>query len=245
MTTSRARDTATVGVEVCTGWTRPDAPRDLDGPAVADQPDLVEWLAALDRVGPEGRLGLHGRTLTQLVKNEPVDIVERAGDWVRVVAPWQPSATDPRGYLCWVRSRHLFPSDAEPAPLPPAQVAPDPVAIARAASDHVGLRYLWGGTTPYGLDCSGLIHHTYRRAGIVVPRDAHDQWAAATPVTLGEEQPGDLYFFAREDGRAFHVGFVTGDRTMLHAPETGELIEDAPIAPHRVETLFAAGRLLS
>jgi cell wall-associated NlpC family hydrolase len=115
----------------------------------------------------------------------------------------------------------------------------------QAARAHLGLRYLWGGTTPYGLDCSGLVHHSYRRAGVVVPRDAHDQWEAASPVPLGQEQPGDLYFFARADDHVFHVGFVTGARTMLHAPETGQLIEDAPLAEGRLATLVAAGRFLS
>ena len=52
-----------------------------------------------------------------------------------------------------------------------------------------------------------------------MPRDAYAQEAAVEPVALGNEQPGDLYFFAREGGRVFHVGFVTGERTMLHAPE--------------------------
>jgi cell wall-associated NlpC family hydrolase len=69
------------------------------------------------------------------------------------------------------------------------------------------------------------------------------------PVPLDEVQPGDLYFFARPGERVFHVGFVTrrlspdGTRWMLHAPETGEFIEDAPMAPHRVETLVSAGRV--
>lgn len=234
-----------VVVEVCTVWTGPDAPRDLDADAVTSVPDVSGWLSRLDTVGPEGRLGLHGRTLTQLSEGEPVAVIEDSGSWAKVVAPWQPSQRDQRGYPGWVRQDHLAAGDAVMSPPPARGLAADRVAITEAARRHLGLRYLWGGTSPYGLDCSGLVHHTYRQAGIVVPRDAHDQWAAAAPVPLGEEQPGDLYFFAREDGRVFHVGIVTGDRTMLHAPESGELIEDAPLAPGRVDTLFAAGRFLS
>ena len=79
--------------------------------------------------------------------------------------------------------------------------------------------------------------------GVLLPRDAHDQAAAhrVEPVPLDEVQPGDLYFFARPGERIYHVGFVTrpvaadGTRWMLHAPEGGELIEDAPLAPHRLE----------
>jgi cell wall-associated NlpC family hydrolase len=84
----------------------------------------------------------------------------------------------------------------------------------------------------------------------VLPRDTFDQAAAATlePVPLDEVRPGDLYFFARRGQRVYHVGFVSrevddGVRWMLHAPEGGELVEDAPMAPHRLETLVSAARV--
>ncbi len=237
---------AVVKVQVCTGWTGPDAPRPLDALAVADVPDVARWLATLDASGPDARMGLHGRTLTQLTAGEPVDVIDEGDDdWVQVVALWQPAQADPRGYPVWVRRSHLA-DRAAASPLPATDGVPaDRLVIADAARLHLGLEYLWGGTTPYGLDCSGLVHHTYRRAGVVVPRDAHDQWQAAAPVAIGEEQPGDLYFFARPDGHVFHVGFVTGPRTMLHAPETGRHIEDAPLSGGRLATLVAAGRFLS
>lgn len=121
--------------------------------------------------------------------------------------------------------------------------------ILRSARQFLGLRYLWGGTSAWGLDCSGLVHLTYRAHGVLLPRDAYDQADHVDPVPLDEVEPGDLYFFARPGERVFHVGFVTrrvsphGARWMLHAPETGEFIEDAPMAPHRVETLVSAGRV--
>ena len=119
-----------------------------------------------------------------------------------------------------------------------------------SARQFLGLRYLWGGTSTWGLDCSGLVHLAYRAHGVVVPRDAHDQARAVLAVPLDEVEPGDLYFFVRPDRRVYHVGFATrpvspdGGRWMLHAPESGELVEDAPMAPHRVRTLASAGRVL-
>jgi cell wall-associated NlpC family hydrolase len=133
---------------------------------------------------------------------------------------------------------------------PPAYTPADLLATAR---QFLGIRYLWGGTSGWGLDCSGLVHLTFRTHGRLVPRNASDQAEAAVlePVKLDDVQPGDLYFFARPGERAYHVGFVTrpveadGTRWMLHAPEGGELIEDAPMAPERLELLVSAGRVPS
>ncbi len=234
-----------VTAEVATVWTSPDAPRLVDEPAVRDCPDLAAWTTGLDA---SARFGLHGRTLTQLLRDEPVDLLDRGPDgWVRVAAPWQPAPDEPRGYPGWVRAAHLQSlsgDDTSAVDGPSGPVSRDRVGVMAQAQRFVGLRYLWGGTSPWGLDCSGLVHYAFRQAGVVVPRDAHAQYAVAHPVALGDEMPGDLYFFAGGDGRVFHVGFVTGVGQMLHAPEGGGLIEDAVLADDRLATRVAAGRFL-
>lgn len=234
-----------IAIPVSTGWASPAAPRDVDRLATAENPDITGWLAAMDARGPDGRLGLHGRVVTQFVGGEPVDVIDESGDWMRVVGPWQPTGQDTRGYPAWVPACHLADRSTSPTLPLASTVAPDRRAICESARGHLGLRYLWGGTTPYGLDCSGLVHTSYRSARVVVPRDAHDQYLAAAPVPLGEEEPGDLYFFAHDDGQVFHVGFVTGARTMLHAPQTGQLIEEAALSPDRIASLIAVGRFLT
>jgi len=127
----------------------------------------------------------------------------------------------------------------------PTGVDTQPSAVMNYARRFVGLRYLWGGVSPWGFDCSGLVHFSYRMAGVVVPRDASAQHAASIPVPLGDEEPGDLYFFANDDGRVTHVGFVAYDEKMLHAPEGGGLIEEAPLSPERHRSLIGAGRLIT
>ena len=296
---------AEVSVPVTTVWTSPEAPRDLDEAAVRDLPDAHAWA---DSMGKDVRLGLHGRTQTQLLMGEPVQVLEERDDWSRVVALWQASSRDERGYPGWVRSAHVGvpvplrtgPSATVVAPSADCTVDDNRVALSfgttlwvasldeghatlhlpgdrlgtvplddlrlghkdeapehgpddvlRAARQFLDVRYLWGGTSGWGLDCSGLVHLTYRSFGVLVPRDAHDQAAAekVEDVPLDAVRPGDLYFFARPGERIYHVGFVTrpvaddGTRWMLHAPEGGELIEDVPLAPHRVEHLVSAGRV--
>ena len=88
----------------------------------------------------------------------------------------------------------------------------------------------------------------YRVHGVAVPRDAADQCAALDAVGDAEISAGDLLFFGRSGEPAHHVGIVTSSGPldqlrMLHAPETGGLVEDAPLAPHRREVLAAVGRV--
>jgi len=229
-----------VGVPVATMWASPQAPRELDAPAIAEQPDDAAWLAALS---PADRLGLHGRTLTQLLEGEPVLVTDERDGWAEVVAPWQP-VPGQDGYQGWVRSAHLrAPTDDDPDH-PSSSVPADRVAVAAYAERFQGISYLWGGTSPAGFDCSGLVHYSYRQAGIVIPRDSPDQALAVTPVPLGTEEPGDLYFFARDDGRIYHVGFVAARGRMLHAPEgdgSGQIV-DEPLDDVRRAHLVAAGR---
>lgn len=257
-----------VAVSVANLWVAADSPRPVDERAVADHPDLPSWLADLDAHPGEddhgdGRLGLHRRLHTQLVAGEPVVVIgppdvtdtdgtlDRPGPdgWVEVYAPWQPSRLDPRGYPGWVRRAHLTPDDGSRA----ASVLPEPEAVPAVDADHplldlarrhLGLPYLWGGTTPAGFDCSGLVHWSMRQLARVVPRDAHDQQDAFAPVPRGAVRPGDLYFFTHPgQDEAHHVGVVTTAGHMVHAPETGAGVVEEALDERRRATLSGAGRI--
>lgn len=233
-----------VHVPVTNVWTGPDAPRDLDTAVVADEPDTRAWTESLDT---EARLDLHGRVVTQLVRGEPVDIVSEHDDgWSEIVARWQPSSQAEDGYPGWVRRAHLsaHPVEGVDVPRSPEEVSRRPTGeqLLETARRFVGIDYLWGGTCDYAVDCSGFVHRVLRAHGIMVPRDAHDQQAACSVVPLGEEQPGDLYFFARDERPVHHVGLVVTPGVMLHAPESGRAVVEEPLTPEREKTQVAAGR---
>jgi hypothetical protein len=77
--------------------------------------------------------------------------------------------------------------------------------------------YLWGGKTPFGMDCSGFIQVVFRMSGIELPRDAWQQAEKGSGVDFVEEcQPGDLAFFGEENESINHVGLILTSNTIIH-----------------------------
>jgi peptidoglycan DL-endopeptidase CwlO len=103
----------------------------------------------------------------------------------------------------------------------PNQVVAEAIDYAEA---QIGKPYVWGGTGPDGFDCSGLVMMSYRAAGIDIPRTSQEQWAWGPKIANGDEEPGDLVFFAGSDGTSTdpgHVGLVIGNHLMVEAYATG------------------------
>ena len=92
-------------------------------------------------------------------------------------------------------------------------------ALAQTALAYRGAPYRFGGKSAQtGFDCSGLVQAVCAKWGIFVPRAAHAQYTAGTPVTSGSLQPGDLVFFKNTYKQGLsHVGIYIGDRKFLHA----------------------------
>jgi cell wall-associated NlpC family hydrolase len=114
------------------------------------------------------------------------------------------------------------PAAPTPAPTPgPTNVAGGHPEAATIAMKYLGIPYVWGGASPSGFDCSGLVMYVYAQLGISLPHYAAAQYGLGTPVSRDQLQPGDLVFF---DGLS-HVGIYIGGGQMVHAPETGDVVK--------------------
>lgn len=83
---------------------------------------------------------------------------------------------------------------------------------------YLNAPYLWGGKTPFGIDCSGFTQMVYKLNGYKILRDASQQATQGEPLSFIEEsEPGDLAFFDNEEGNIIHVGIIMDNNYIIHA----------------------------
>lgn len=115
--------------------------------------------------------------------------------------------------------------------------------IVNTASKYLGVPYVWGGTTPNGFDCSGLVQYVLKELGINISRVTYTQYKEGYPVAKGDLQPGDLVFFEK-NGDVHHVGIYIGDGKMIHAPQTGDVVRIADMnSDYYTSTYYCARRM--
>jgi peptidoglycan DL-endopeptidase CwlO len=124
------------------------------------------------------------------------------------------------------------------APPPPVASGGHPEA-ATIALQYLGVPYVFGGSTPAGFDCSGLVMYVFAQLGIQLPHFAAAQYGYGTPVARGDLQPGDLVFF---DGLG-HVGIYIGGGQFVHAPHTGTFVRIESLSGWYASTYVGARRI--
>lgn len=92
------------------------------------------------------------------------------------------------------------------------------MGVLETALMYLNTPYLWGGKTPFGIDCSGFTQMVYKLNGIKLFRDAYQQAEQGETLSFVEEaEPGDLAFFDNAEGKIVHVGIVLDDNKIIHA----------------------------
>ncbi|SEM88660.1 Cell wall-associated hydrolase, NlpC family [Ligilactobacillus sp. WC1T17] len=95
-------------------------------------------------------------------------------------------------------------------------------SVVSLATSFVGVPYVWGGTSPSGFDCSGLVQYVYAKFGKSLPRTSQEQQAACTTISRSQLQPGDLCFWGYP---AYHVAIYIGNGQYVHAPDRRQTVK--------------------
>jgi cell wall-associated NlpC family hydrolase len=120
---------------------------------------------------------------------------------------------------------------APPVSVPVSSTGVGHPAAASIAMRYLGVPYVWGGSSPSGFDCSGLVMYVYAQLGISLAHYTGAQWSATIPISQSQAEPGDLIFF----NGVSHVGIYIGGGQMVDAPHTGSVV--------RVESIGGFGSI--
>jgi peptidoglycan DL-endopeptidase CwlO len=108
-----------------------------------------------------------------------------------------------------------------------AYLSADGQGVVQTALRYLGVPYVWGGASPAGFDCSGLVQYVFTQHGIYLPHYSGHQAMMGFEVPLAEVRPGDLVFFGTP---VYHVGIAMGDGLFVHAPRTGDVVKISSLA---------------
>ena len=152
-----------------------------------------------------------------------------------------------------VAASHIesLPAVANPARLPrsvPLRPVPRPKVArslgqraVRVAARELGVPYRYGGSSPSGFDCSGLVAYVYGKLGVSLPHNAAAQYGYGTPISQDQLQPGDIVFF---DGLG-HDGIYIGGGQFIHSPHTGDVVKISSLGDSWYASNYVGARRIS
>lgn len=156
----------------------------------------------------------------RLAAQQEADNAARAAASATAIA----AATAPTAELAPIATADATPTEDITPAAPPSQYG----GVVGIAMQYLGVPYVWGGASPSGFDCSGLVSYVYAQVGVSLPHHAASIYNLGTPVAYSDLQPGDLVFFSGLG----HVGIYIGGGQFIHAPHTGDVVKISNMADH-------------
>ena len=119
--------------------------------------------------------------------------------------------------------------------------APGEIAVKQALTMK-GKPYRYGGSTPRGFDCSGLVQYSYAHAGVRLPHGTNALRQQSRSISKRELQLGDLLFFNQEGKKSSHVALYLGNDSFIHAPSTSKNVHISQFSNPYWRTHFSEAR---
>ena len=158
--------------------------------------------------------------------NSYLQVVRRRGVWRAVKLPGQ-------NCEAWINQSDILENLLEP----------EGQSLIDEAKRFLGTPYLWGGMSVLGIDCSGLTYVVYERHGLLLPRDADEQFLCGEDVDIEDLRGGDLLFFGRP-GRVTHVGMYISGGMFIHASSVRGVSITSLRESERIRNYLGARRIL-